>query len=260
MCFKKRLLFACFLLLFHLLPTSVWSHHLWWKQIHLNTGITTQNKPTAAVQTVSTLIKVMRFFPLSLPGSNVPTFLPKYFHLTLCLSLRSKSRMLKQWWKVGEWGRGGIKRHTGGSGWISGGASLGAATQAWRFLWCNPQSIQPCAATDPCSVRHKPPQLPFWAMIFATTWLHFSKWNNLELSGCHDHAKPCGRLLPEDTSEIDCTCDLFISTTILPLISLSHPFATPDKHTKLIIMSNSSGKIFWDSFVGFLSFRHPIFR
>jgi len=53
-------------------------------------------------------------------------------------------------------------------------------------------------------------------------------------------------LLPEDTSEIDCTCDLFVSTTILPLISPSHPFATPAKHTKLIIMSNSAGKIFWD--------------
>lgn len=82
--------------------------------------------------------------------------------------------------------------------------------------------------------------------VLATTWLHFSKWNNLQLSGCHVHAKPCGLLLPEDTSEIDCTCDLFISTTILPLISLSHPFATPNKDPKLIIMSNSSGKIFWD--------------
>lgn len=248
--FKTRLLFACFLLLFNLPPTSVWSHHLWWKQIRLNTGITTQNKPTAAVRTLSTLMKVMRVFLPLITRKHVSTYLPKYFHLTLSV-LKIKVKNVEPVVQVGEWGRGGIKRHMGGSGWFSGGASLGAATQGWRFMGCNPQSSQPCVATDPCSVRHKPPQLPFWAMILPPrAWHHMTSQSETTLS-CHLHAKPCSRLLPEDTSEIDCTCDLFISTTISPLISLSHPFATPDKHTKLIIMSNSSGRIFWDSFVGF---------
>lgn len=151
MYFKTRLLFSCFLLLFNLPLTSVGSHHLWWKQIHVNTGINTQNKTTAAVQTVRTLIEVMRFFLPLITNKHASTFLPKYFHLILFLSLRSKSRMLSWWCKVGERGTGGIKRHTGGSGWISGGAPLGAATQGWRFLGRNPQSTQPCAATDPSS-------------------------------------------------------------------------------------------------------------
>lgn len=76
--------------------------------------------------------------------------------------------------------------------------------------------------------------------------LYFLQWSNLELSSCHVHAEACSTFLPEDTRGIDCTCDLFISTTIVPLISLSHPFATPAKHTELIVMFNSTCKIFWD--------------
>lgn len=152
-----------------------------------------------------------------------------------------------------------MKRHTGGSGWISGGASLGAATQGWRFLGCSPE--QPALSSHwPLLCEAHTTPVTLLGCDLATTWLQFSKWNNLELQGWHVNAKPCCRLLPEDTSEMDYTCDLFISTTILSLITLSHPFATPNKHTKLIIISNSSGKIFWDSFVGYFSFRLPIFR
>lgn len=162
---------------------------------------------------------------------------------------KTKVSMLNRWYVAGEQETGSINRHMGGSGCVSGGAFSGAAPQGCKLPGCEPLwHLVLHSHRDP----HRAQLTPITPLDYdlATThcpWVYFSKWSNLELSSCHALAKPYGTLLSEDTSEIDCTCDLFFYTTILPLIFHSHPFATPAKHTKLIIMSNSEGKILWDS-------------
>lgn len=149
-------------------------------------------------------------------------------------------------------GQGAWTRHRRGSGWISRESTLEeAALQGCRLfhVWAPvaPSLAQP-PILPPGPARASYPSV-LWSCHNTVPIIYLLRWSNLELSNLHVHAKPWHALLPKDTSEIDCTTDLLISTTILPLIALSGPFATPPKHTELIIMFNSAGKTLSSSWI-----------